>query len=313
METVTISTVEYFNSNNCNHPQLHKLNTFNKTSMEWNLELRNYEKYMQYNGCELVMMLPTPYPDQSLYHVSGYSLVNDDSTNFEVRGITPKVFEIAAKNHNFTAGYQPVFLGTKWLQSDDGSQDFSFWRINNTRKIPHVYFQVMTIHHSRHGLPTSNVIENLKFKMFVTPAEKYTPYEKFVLPFDLLTWILIAVTFIATFSSIIIINCLSRTTQNIVYGHKVDAPVWNVVCIFFGISQTQLPTANFPRFILVIFIYFCLIFRTCFQSKFFEFMTSEPRRSPPKTLQDVFDRQYGIYQMSTNGEQSSKDFYLGPR
>ena len=130
--------------------------------------------------------------------------------------------------------------------------------------------------------------------MFVTPAEKYTPYEKFFLPFDLETWILLTMTFIMTFLSIFIINRFSKSAQSLVYGHKVDTPFWNVISIFFGISQTKLPYKNFSRFILIMFIYFCLIFRTCFQSKFFEYMTSEPRRSPPKTIEDVIERNYSI-------------------
>ena len=59
------------------------------------------------------------------------------------------------------------------------------------------------------------------------------------------------------------------------------------------------------------FIYFCFIFRTCFQSKFFEFMTSEPRQPPPKTIDDVIDRGYNVYAMEGNEELSSNNFHSG--
>lgn len=169
--------------------------------------------------------------------------------------------------------------------------------------MPHIYLKVNSIAASTAIADTkmSNVIEMLDYYIFVTPAKKYTPYEKFFLPFDLETWIFLIVTFLVTFLSIVIVNRLSKSTQSIVYGHEVDTPIWNVISIFFGISQTKLPTKNFPRFILTMFIYFCLIFRTCFQSKFFEFMTSEPRRSPPKTIEDLIERNFSV--VATNGIQ----------
>ena len=146
--------------------------------------------------------------------------------------------------------------------------------------------------------------------MFFTPAEKYTPYEMFFLPFDLETWIFLAATFLSTFLTIVTVNRLSKSAQNLVYGTKVETPIWNVVSIFFGISQTKLPNKNFPRFILIMFIYFCLIFRTCFQSKFFEFMTSEPRQPPPKILEDVFERNYKIVATAGFNDYSSNFDWL---
>ena len=138
------------------------------------------------------------------------------------------------------------------------------------------------------------MVTSLNTRLYVTPAEKYSAYEKLFLPFDLQTWLLLTLTFILTFLSIFIVNRLSKSARSLVYGHRVETPIWNVIRIFFGISQTKLPSQNFPRFILILFIYFCLIFRTCFQSKFFEFMTSVPRRDPPKTIQDVIERNYTV-------------------
>ena len=168
-------------------------------------------------------------------------------------------------------------------------------------KIPHVILQMNSLHLIKHPLiRTSNVVANVDFRMVFTPPEKYTPYEKLTLPFDIETWILLITTFMLTFLSILIINRLSKNTRSLVYGNAVDTPIWNVISIFFGISQTKLPNKNFSRFILIIFIYFCLIFRTCFQSKFFEFMTSEPRQLPPKTIKDLIDRKYEVFAIEQN-------------
>jgi hypothetical protein len=296
-DTVTLSTVDWFSPYGCNHPYANKLNTFNKKLMKWEIKLKNYEKFLQYYGCELVMILPVPMKDATVYHVSGFATYS--SEGITVYGISPIIFEIASKRYNFKVNYKEVDMDPQWILY----QEMDFLNVRNNPAMyqkPYVYFQTLSIHAGTVSLRWSNVIADLNVYMFVTPAEKYSPYEKFFLPFDLETWVLLGSTFLLTFIIIFIINCFSKSTRNLVYGYKVETPIWNVISIFFGVSQTRLPTKNFSRFILTTFVFFCLIFRTCFQSKFFEFMTSEPRRAPPKEVEDLIDREYNVYSLDVN-------------
>jgi hypothetical protein len=72
------------------------------------------------------------------------------------------------------------------------------------------------------------------------------------------------------------------------------SPAYNALGIFFGISQLQLPRESFSRFILLLFIWFCLIFRTCYQSMMFEFMTSDMQKPLPASIEDLRDMNYTI-------------------
>jgi len=294
IDTVTLSTVEWFSPHGCHRPILHKLNTFDKKTQKWNSELENYDKFLNYHNCELFMMLPVPHADGVVYHMSGYSVPNNHFTDFDVHGISTVIFEIGAKFNNYKAEYQPVFMGPHWLDRLEEELP-ELIPINEKSKEPDVYFEMSHLKEMDHRLEVSNVVTNLNIYVFITPGKKYSPYEKFILPFDMQTWILLFVTFFITFLTIVIINRLSKTTQTIVYGDNVATPIWNVLRIFFGISQTKLPNKKFSRFILVMFIFFCLIFRTCFQSKFFEFMTSEPRHPPPRTIYELRERNYKLY------------------
>ena len=83
--------------------------------------------------------------------------------------------------------------------------------------------------------------------------------------------------------------------QNGIFGKNVKTPTLNIVSTFFGIPQFKLPASHIPRFILIIFVFFCLVIRTCYQSKLFEFLTSTPRRSPPQTIQELKDNDFKIY------------------
>lgn len=296
LDKIVLVTVEWFSPFECNQVQFHKLNTFYLKTMTWSKQLKNYEKFLQYYGCELVLMLPMAGIDGMLYHVSGYTLPNENFTDFKIFGLTPEVFKIAAKFHNFTTGFQPADVKGSFIATYDESEA-ELLLINGTLKIPHVYFQVTSTKFLTNAIRTSNIFENDFEIILATPAEKYSVYEKFALPFDTETWILIFVTFLVTFSTIFVVNCLSQSVRNVVFGEMINNPFWNVVSIFFGISQTKLPAVTFARFILALFIWFCLIFRTCFQSKFFEFMTSELRRAPPKCVEDLWEGNYSIYEV----------------
>jgi len=297
IDTVTLSTVEWFSPYGCHRPILHKLNTFDKKTQKWTSKLENYDKFLNYHNCELVMALPVAL-DGLLYHMSGFAMPNMDYTDFDVLGISTVIFEIGAKHHNYMSAYQPVLM-SRGFMTQLGNGVVKIFPINHTSKRPDVYFEMTSTMKTDRRLRVSKVLLNLNFYVFVTPGEKYTPYEKFILPFDLQTWILLFVTFLITFLTIMIINRLSKTTQTIVYGDNVATPIWNVLRIFFGISQTKLPNKKFSRFILMIFIFFCLIFRTCFQSKFFEFMTSEPRYPPPRTIDELRERNYDLCTMQS--------------
>ncbi|CAG9810205.1 unnamed protein product [Chironomus riparius] len=302
IESVTLSTVEWFSPQACHRPQLHKLNTFDKNSQKWNSKLEDYEKFEDFHSCELVMMLPVPLIDSFVYHSSGFAIVNDDETDFEVKGISPVIFDIAGEHYGFRPAYQPVEIGPYWLINLNGDESAEPIPINYKIKVPDVYFEIFQLSEMHGRLWTSSTVTNLNVCMFVTPGEVYTQYEKFILPFDIQTWILLLVTFLVTFLTILIINQLSKSTQSMVYGDKVATPIWNVIRIFFGISQTKLPNKKFSRFILMIFIYFCLVFRTCFQSKFFEFMTTAPRHPSPKTLEDLRERSYQMYTLKATND-----------
>jgi hypothetical protein len=128
---------------------------------------------------------------------------------------------------------------------------------------------------------------NLKLTL---PGELYTPYEKLYLPFDFTTWVMLMSIFTLAFVIIFFINLMPRWIQDVFYGVGIRMPAFNVVGTFFGIGQTRLPEGNFPRMLLLLFIWFCLIFRTAYQSIMFEYMTSNPRRPAPGDVEEAFNK-----------------------
>jgi len=72
---------------------------------------------MEYHNCELVMALPIPTADGSLYYMGGYASMIDNN-NFIIHGITPIVFEIAGKFYNFTVDYQRVIMDHEYIRGE---------------------------------------------------------------------------------------------------------------------------------------------------------------------------------------------------
>jgi hypothetical protein len=299
VESVIIVVVEWFSPKYCNEVHFKILNSFNKKSMKWMSKLQSHEKFQQYYGCKLVFMLPIPHSTGENYHLSGYAKFYKNNTEFEAKGIVPILFQITAKLHNFTAVYQPTATSTTDM-TYMFKYKLEFVHVNGVIYIPDVFFQIQPFSQGSSYIRTTLPVTDTQLYIFMTPAEAYTPYEKLFLPFDIETWALLAFTFGITVLVIFVTNLLSKTTRQLVYGQKIDNPFWNVVSIFFGISQTRLPIETFPRLILTYFVIFCLIFRTCYQNKLFQYMTSEPRRAPPKTIEDIIDRNYIVYSAVKN-------------
>lgn len=56
-----------------------------------------------------------------------------------------------------------------------------------------------------------------------------------------------------------------------------------------------LPRQNFARIILMMYILFCLIMRTAYQGKQFEFMIQEMRRPVVKTIDKLIEQNFTLY------------------
>jgi len=285
-----LATLEWFTKGRCNTPQLKLLNTFDKSSRNWKLELENYEKFQNFHGCKLVMLLPIePY-------IWGRAEFDKNFKKAYGVGLTPVIFNILAKKLNFRSYFQPGTLQKDISFFDKESHIDNFLiPLNDVIHTPNVYFEAIqpVSLYSNYIHMTSPFLE-IKDLICVTPGDLYTPYEKLLLPFDAITWTLFSVTFIIAFVSILIINKMPRYIQNAVYGKNIRTPSLNVLSIFFGIPQYRLPRRNLARFILIMFVFFCLIFRTCFQSKMFEFLSSKPRKASPNTIDDLIERNYTI-------------------
>lgn len=123
---------------------------------------------------------------------------------------------------------------------------------------------------------------------FFPSGEPYTQFEKMWMMFELEVWIAIVAFLLLWFASIQIINLTSKNVQKFVHGDTVRTPTINMLNLFLNGGQSRVPGRNFARFILILLIIWCLIIRTCYQSKLFTFLQSDLRTPTKYDFDAVF-------------------------
>lgn len=280
-DSIKLLTTEWFSDEKCNEGQLIIINSFNKSTLMWKNKLEDYKKFRNFHKCPLkhFYSLSTPHSSENTnFYLDRYDLKGRK----HLKGFKFDIFNILAKKGNFVAQFEYKSLNAV------SKITFKQVELRTSAHIdPHNVYRYITTPHTE-----------FSFVFLLTPGELLSPYEKLFLPFDRLTWICLIITFTSAFTTIMIASHLPRRVQQLLFGERVRMPAYNVLGTFFGISQLQLPTSNFPRIILMFFILFCLIIRTAYQGVFFEIMTTDPRKSLPLTIEDLYFKNFTVYSLT---------------
>jgi hypothetical protein len=265
-EKIELSTFEFFTKDTCTANQT-LLNTFDKKTQTWEQKLKYEEKFMNFNNCKILI---------GMYD---FTTLMAYFSNGELKGFQKDIAEILGQKGNFTPKYYVVKDDETTYQNRTYLLSFAIGS------------------HNIHNLQCCHITKTFKQiqeHFLISQSEAYNSYEKLVMPFDAATWFLLILTFIIAFTVIFCAKKSSQAVRNRIYGRGVNTPAFNVVGTFFGIGQVRLPVESFPRFILMCFILFCLIFRTAYQGVLFDIMSKDMRKPPPKTIEDLYLQNFTI-------------------
>jgi hypothetical protein len=115
------------------------------------------------------------------------------------------------------------------------------------------------------------------------------------LAFDFEVWIAIVIT---KFIGVVVIEIIKRCpieVRHFVFGHLITTPILNLISIYLTGGQKRSPGRNFSRFLLMLFVIRCMIIRTCYQSKLFEFLQSNSRKLGPETFEELVEQNFTFY------------------
>lgn len=274
-ESIRLLTFVWYSSKICSEPQITEVNRFDKKMKTWKNSNLIEEKFENFHGCPLVFGV----------WFQGFAM--------EYKRFANKTFDYAGYNIEFLYGLESDLNYTVVLNP--------FLRPEHTYFYRNVSVDLFALEHCYNYYDEDNetffITRPYVYKeisLAVPPGEKFSGYEKLFLPFDLRTWILIVMTFVAAFLTIFLLTFATQQIRNFVYGMNVNTPWLNVAAHFFGISQVVLPGRNFARFMTMMFILYSLIIRTAWQGKMFEFLQKDMRKPEIQSLEELIRKNYTL-------------------
>jgi len=252
----------------CRKSQLVRTNRFLLNEMRWQSNEFLQEPQRNFHGCELRVSVRAR---DSL----DYYFENEDGA-IETGGLLPDIMKATASASNFLIYFNAVGAQNKTNHKYiEGVEDDVDTEMNPEISSDFIIY--------------SNVI-------FVIPrGELYSEASKLFMPLELEVWIASFITILIALLVIQIINRLSKEIQSFVFGRNVTTPSLNIMIAFVGGGQMILPGRSFARFLLILFIFFSLIIRTCYQSKLFTYLQSDFIKSEIQSIDEVIQRNLTVY------------------
>ena len=148
--------------------------------------------------------------------------------------------------------------------------------------------------------------------VFAIPlGERLTPFEKLLRPFELVVWILMLVFISFGLLVIFIVNWKFKNVRSFVYGSGIKNPVVNMTIAVLGGTQAKLPRRNFARFLLMMFLLFCLVQRNIYQGVLYIFLQSDGRHKEVQSLKEMIYKKFNFFMFESYTDiiQSQKQIY----
>lgn len=258
-QSVDLITSYMFTSHACREHQVATVNRFKRSTMTWdNLDFYP-NKYRNMFNCSIIISKP-------------------NSKKIDTRG-TFRVFNKLASYTNSSIVY------VEFRKDHARNRGVDIFGGYTDSLIAETTFK------STVSYPT-RIYEKV---FFIPPGELYTPFEKMFLPFQREFWIAIVSTLAIGCAIIQVINRTSLTIRNFCYGENIKTPTINMSCIFLTGAQYKIPRRNFARFILILFVWWCLIVRTCYQSELFKFLQADLRKLPVQSISEMLEKNFSFF------------------
>jgi len=255
------------NHSDCRKKHLVRTNRFLINESRWLSDEFLTEPQRNFHGCELRVHL-------SQKTLPFYNYIEHENGTIQSGGLFVDVIKEAARAFNFSLYFNAV--GAKNNKCGDHQCDFNLDNIHDYEQSTKFLFYYEII-------------------FLTSPGELYSDAEKLFMPLKFEVWIATFVTILIALLKVQIINQLSQEVQDFVYGRNVTSPSLSIMVAFVGGAQTTLPRRNFARFLLMLFIFFSLIIRTCYQSKLFTYLQADIIKSEITTIDELIEQNDVIY------------------
>jgi hypothetical protein len=275
-KSIKLFTFSWYTEIKCNVPQLIEVNSFDKKALKWKNSNFVLEKLTNFYGCSFTVRMRS----------EGRAFEGKNENSFT--GYNYKILKDLSSQLN----YKLEIIITEYYHTSEAS---TYSREGKSFDM-HVNHGCI----NRQDLITRTVAYLQPYMwnghfLAVPPGKEYDNYEKLLLPFDVETWIMLCLTFLAAFTTVFIVSFMKPEVRSVVFGREDSTPFFNIAAILLGNNLANLPKKNFSRFLISTFILFCLVIRTCWQGKIFEFMQKDLRRPQVGSIDEMIEKNLTFY------------------
>jgi hypothetical protein len=268
-------TLTWFSPHACRKKKLLEVNRFDKKNRKWKHESFSTRKFDNFYGCQLNFLYKANTTVLDIYDQMAFPM----EFNYDI------IIELS-KSLNFEANFITI---SKFITYTEFSK-------NQSQLIDmEVISECLPLNYKTSRVFVSHLYYSAAHYFAVPPGEEYSGYEKLTFPFDFHTWTLITFTFVVAFMTIFIVSFASEKIKNFVFGRNIASPSTNVLAHFFGLGQMVLPRRNFSRFLLMVFILYCLIIRSAWLGKMFEFLQKEMRKPQVESIDEMIEDNFTFF------------------
>lgn len=154
----------------------------------------------------------------------------------------------------------------------------------------------------RKVLSETNSYFSDKLIMIMPPAMPLNPLLKFVRPLRTEVWAALGLIVIVASIVIVLTNYVPKTYYRMIIGKDMRDEFLNLLNGFIGSSQNTLPDKNFPRFLLMMFLLFCLVIRSLYLGALFGMLKTDIRSREFTSIGDFFEAKFHFYMYETLSE-----------
>jgi hypothetical protein len=108
-------------------------------------------------------------------------------------------------------------------------------------------------------------------------------------------FIMMTFVFIVT----IILKHLSRRIQDFVFGTQIQTPFLNIINVITGLPMPRMPTRNFARWILTMFVIMWLVIRSLYVAVLYKKLQSTERYMPVQSIQESLNLGFVYYMLAS--------------
>ena len=262
-----------------------KINEFDGKSLKWSANVFFPEKFKNLRKC--VIRAGT------YDNVPGTIIIKKSDGTQKLSGYEVEIIEFFGSVLKFTPQFKIFPLSTGSFLPNKTATGLMRRAFENEVDL---IFSILSLQQTRKNhLSETKSLHTDKIVLVIPQAELVNPIQKLFLTFELFTWLGLFIVIIIACIVISILKLFPRKYHSFIVGENTKTEFLNIWIILLGGTQEKLPMRNFSRYLLMMFVMFCLVMRTLYLGSLYNLLKNDISEKKLKTIDELINSNYDFY------------------